>query len=122
VKPGADLCRAYQETKVVLNCVPNHNVHPRVFEGISSGGFVLSRQNPNDTLPHCFGSAFEIGQEALTFSSREELLGLVERAFTDEPWRQSIIAAGRARVLRDHTYVARARTILERIRRGVGPS
>lgn len=109
---GDPLRRAYQQHKVVLH-VNNHlNTHTRVFEAMAAGGFVVARTHPRDAEPGELHSALVPGAEIAMFSTAAELEALVRRAFADEAWRAEMIAAGRRRVLAEHTYVHRARTIL----------
>jgi hypothetical protein len=119
LKQGEELCRRYQQSKVVLNVTSNLSMHPRVLEGICSGTLVVTRALPNDHVPGCLADGLAIGREILTFASQDELCALASRAFVDEAWRQEVIAAGRERVLADHTYVRRAEQILDGVLRVV---
>ena len=92
------------------------NMHNRVFEGFASGGFVLARREMNDDHPGGFAQNMAVGREIMLFWTQAELVELVRRAIEDEPWRQGAIAAGRARVLADHTYENRVTLMLSDIR------
>ncbi len=82
-------------------------VNPRTFELAACGAFQLSDRR--GLLPELFRE----GELAL-FSDMPGLLQAIEhyRAHPDE--RASVAARGRARVLAEHTYVHRMRTLLER--------
>ncbi|MCB9554719.1 MAG: glycosyltransferase [Deltaproteobacteria bacterium] len=112
VESGAALCEAYQRSKVVLHINRGLNCHMRVFEGLSSGGFVLARADASDLLPGEFGDRMAIGSEIEVFTSRDDLVRLVRRAFSDERWRRGVIEAGRQRVLRDHRYRSRVQSVI----------
>lgn len=82
-------------------------VNPRTFELAACGAFQLSDRR--GLLPELFRE----GELAL-FSDMPGLLQAIEhyRAHPDE--RTAVAARGRARVLAEHTYVHRMRTLLER--------
>ncbi|MFH0899281.1 MAG: glycosyltransferase, partial [Pseudomonadota bacterium] len=112
VAPGADLAKVYQRSKVLLHVNTGSNCHMRLFEGIASGGFVVARACHNDSAPGDLASRLEIGKEIMVFSSKDELLDLVRRAFADEPWRRGVIAAGAQRVRENESYARRVRDIV----------
>ncbi len=112
---GPPLARAYQHAKVLVHVNSAFNCHQRVFEGISSGAFLALRSLASDRAPRGLGDYLTIGHEVTTFSTADELLVLVDRAFTDELWRQSIVQAGRKRVLAEHTYAHRMKQILDQV-------
>jgi hypothetical protein len=116
VRSGAPLRRVYQRAKVVLHINNDLNCHSRVFEGIASGGFVLVRASESDEQPGELGDRLAIGSEVIRFSSRDQLVQTVQRAFSDEGWRREVIDAGRRRVLAEHRYRNRAQIVLEDIR------
>ncbi len=116
VLQGAELSRVYQRGKVLLHVAAQLNCHQRVFEGLASGAFVVVRSLPHDRHPGRLCDHFDPGREIMLFSTREELLEIVERAFSDEPWRQSILQAGHERALAEHTYAHRMKWVFEQIR------
>lgn len=84
-------------------------VNQRVFDVPACGGFVLS------DFREQLAELFELGTEAVCYQEPGEIPDLV-RYYLDNPEaRQKIAAAGRARVLRDHTYEQRMTWLLERM-------
>lgn len=117
VRPGQELRSLYQKHKVVLHVNTHCNVHPRVLEAMSSGGFVLARSDGDyDYAAGGLADHFEIGREICLFADNRDLVRTVERAFEDEPWRRAFVEAGRARVLESHTFRHRAETMLSAVR------
>jgi hypothetical protein len=112
VQPGPALARVYREHKAVLNVAARLNLHCRVLETMASGGLILIRSSPTDHDPGELADSYDLESEVAVFSTRDELLGLVDRAFSDDTWRSARIAAGRRRTLRDHTYTHRAKQVL----------
>ena len=112
VAPGESLRRLFRESKVVLHINGECNLHPRVLDGFSAGGFVLGRHEDSDDLPGETADQFDLGRELLLFRDDEEMARLIRRALTDEPWRRGVIAAAQARIQRAHTYENRAAIIL----------
>jgi hypothetical protein len=117
VPGGAPLRKVLREHKVVLH--RGYNMHPRLLEGFAVGTFVLSQYADTDTQPGEICDQFEVGREICLFKDPAEMVALTQRALTDEPWRREVIAAARARIKANHTYVSRARTIIEDLRTGI---
>ncbi|MBX7083687.1 MAG: glycosyltransferase, partial [Nannocystaceae bacterium] len=113
VAPGPALREMYQRHKVVLHINTRCNLHPRVLEAMASGGFVLARSDGDyDHAPGGVAEALEPDRELCLFVDRDDMLAKIRRALDDEPWRQGFVRAGAARVHADHTYRARARTMV----------
>lgn len=81
-------------------------VNPRTFELAACGAFQLVDERT--LLAECF----EAGKEIVTFSSLPDLVAKVEHYKSRPEERAAIAAAGRARVLRDHTYDRRIEQML----------
>ena len=80
-------------------------VNPRTFEVAACGAFQLVDER--QLLPELFGP-----DELAVFSSLEDLKSKIDY-YLDRPEERAAIAArGRERVLRDHTYQARMRALL----------
>lgn len=114
VAAGADLRAMYQRHKVVLHINTRCNLHPRVLEAAASGGFVLARSDGDfDWADGGVHDALEIGRELCLFDDPADMLAKLRRALDDEPWRRAFASAAHDRVHADHTYVQRARTIVD---------
>lgn len=102
--------RHYQRHQAVLNvnneANTSHGLNQRSFEPLACGAVVLNDDLPD--LPRCF----EPGREILVYRDRAELNGLVARLRREPEWGARIAAAGRRRVLAEHTYSHRIQTIL----------
>jgi len=106
----AHLIWLYQRHFAVLN-VRNeanveHGLNQRSFEPLACGAPVLNDDLPD--LPRCF----EPGREILVYRDREELNVLVARLRREPAFGTRVAEAGRQRVLAEHTYGHRIRTIL----------
>ncbi|MFO0635742.1 MAG: glycosyltransferase [Nannocystaceae bacterium] len=113
VAPGPALREMYQRHKVVLHINTRCNLHPRVLEAMASGGFVLARSDGDyDHAPGGVAEALELDRELCLFRDRDDMIAKIRRALGDEPWRQGFVRAGAARVHADHTYRARARSMV----------
>lgn len=117
VQAGTQLNRLYRAKKVILQVNHYCNFHPRVLEAACAGGFVLARSNGKfDQGSDGVASAMELGVELCMYDGEADLIAKVNRALTDEAWRQSFITKGGARVRRDHGYVQRAEVMLGELR------
>lgn len=84
-------------------------VNPRTFEVAACGGFQLVDRRG------LMGELFETGGEAAelaVFDGMDELAALVEHYLAHPQERQALAARGQARVLAEHTYAARMRSLL----------
>ncbi|WP_319466868.1 glycosyltransferase [uncultured Pseudodesulfovibrio sp.] len=81
-------------------------INPRTFELAACGAFQLVDKR---TL---FDGAFE-DDELATFSSIEELLEKIDYYLNNPEECKAFIQKGRERVLKDHTYTARMRTLID---------
>ncbi len=104
------LIQLYQQHQTVLNVRNEANVeqglNQRSFEPLACGAAVL-----NDDLadvPLCF----EPGREILVYRDADELNALAGRLRREPAFARHIAEAGRRRVLAEHTYAHRVRTIL----------
>lgn len=100
----------YQSHQAVLNirneANVEHGLNQRSFEPLACGAVVLNDDLPD--LPRCF----EPGREILVYRDRDELNVLIARLRHEPAWGAQVAAAGRRRVLAEHTYDHRVQTIL----------
>jgi len=103
---------------IYRSCPVNLNIHGpwdglnmRVFEIPGAGGYQLCDERSGLT------DAFEPGVEIETFSSEDEMLGLVERALGDAPRRERIALAGRRRAHTEHTLRHRMKRLVDAVKR-----
>ncbi len=113
VTPGPQLREMYQRHKVILHINTRCNLHPRVLEASACGAFVLGRSDQHlDFGPLGVDQYLKVGSELCLFDGDADLVDKIRRALGDEEWRRGFTDRGRARVLRDHTYDARAAVML----------
>jgi spore maturation protein CgeB len=118
LRPQVDYSRelphVYRGTAVNVNCTSfqmKSAVNQRVFDVPACGAFVLSdHQGDMDAF-------FEVGKEAVCFSTIEEAVDLAKYYLENESQRQRIAEAARRRVLSEHTYEKRMGTLVEEMRR-----
>jgi len=79
----------------------------RDFEVPMSGAVYLTQHNPELAL------VFDIGREVLTYRDVQDCARNIREVLADESRAAEIRGAARARSLRDHTYFARWRPVLE---------
>jgi spore maturation protein CgeB len=111
VVSGATAARIYSAAKVGLN---RHHpqsrdggLNMRTFELLASGIVPLTDYVPG------IEELLEPDQELVCYRSVAEAQDLAVRLIADGPQRALIATRGRARVIAEHTYVARMRTLCE---------
>ena len=106
----ARLVRLYQRHVAVLNARNEanveHGLNQRSFEPPACGAVVLNDDLVD--LPRCF----EPGREILVYRNADELNALIARLRREPEFASRVAAAGRRRVLAEHTYAHRITTIL----------
>ena len=109
--PAARVADAYRAAKVVLNAhhaQMREGPNMRAFEIPAAGAFQLSDYKLR------MDELFTVGEEIAVYRGPEDLVERLRGYLADEDGRRAIGAAGRRRVLRDHTYQIRMRQLVER--------
>ena len=112
-----DLSCVYQLADINLNTTSpqmKHAVNQRVFDVPLSEAFVLTDNQP------ALSSFFNVGKEIIAYSSIEELKDLYHFYIKNPKARKEIILAGRKRILNEHLYSHRLRTLIDTMREQFG--
>lgn len=111
---GGGTNRVFNETRVNLNI---HNwfgtgsaMNLRLFEVPAAGGFLLT-----DWVEE-IDDYFEEGKDLVCWRDPEELPALIDHYLANPAERARIAANGHARVVAEHSYLQRARNLLEHLR------
>lgn len=107
---GEQVSKIYASSYISINCTNSQMptaVNQRVFDVPLSGGFVLTDDQEE------MHELFDIGKEAVTYSDVDDFNKKAKYYLGHTSERNSIIEAGRARVLRDHTYESRFKGVLD---------
>lgn len=84
-------------------------INPRTFELAAAGAFQLVDKRS------LLGECFDLDSEIATFSTVDEMHERIRYYVAHPEERQEIITASKNRVLRDHTYVQRMKTLLSSV-------
>jgi spore maturation protein CgeB len=76
-------------------------VKGRDFEVPATGGTYLTSYDPD------LAELFDIGREILCYRNEIDCVEQIRRCLEDPDWARTLGRAGRARCLRDHTWVTR---------------
>ena len=87
------------------NVQMRQSVTQRVFDAPAAGAPVVSDDRPQ------LGALFDVGTEAVAYSSPDEVGDIVARCLAAEPAMLKVVNAARRRIRAEHTYVHRAREI-----------
>jgi spore maturation protein CgeB len=108
-----NLCETYQQTKInidVNRVVIREGLTQRAFDCLASGAFVIT--SAKSILPEFFETTGK-NQEVVMFESENHLRELIDYYQSHDDERVAIAQRGRLRVLKDHTYDNRMRTIFK---------
>jgi spore maturation protein CgeB len=122
--PPEEWIKIYSGSKIVLSMhyvdaegrFPVHQASARVFEAMACGVFVLTDRQ-KDVL-----ALFRDGEHLASFSDGDDLDRKIAYYLEHEDERLRIAAAGRAEVLRHHTYAHRVEQLLNTLRAGGRPA
>ena len=109
--PAENVARTYRSAKIALNvhhAQMRDGVNMRTFEIPAAGAFQLCDAKTR------LRELFEIEEEIAVYSDADGLAECVHRYVADTAARDRIATAGRARILRDHTYQVRMTQLVSR--------
>jgi hypothetical protein len=107
---GIDYHRVLARSKVIVNRHADHASNAnnlRLFEATGMGAVLLTEDLPG------ISELFEIGEEVLTYSSRDDLVQKIQFLLANPSKREGIAAGGQKRTLLEHTYRSRAQDLIE---------
>jgi len=104
-----EMAETYSASKIVFNRSLKNDVNMRVFEALACGSLLLT----NDLAGNGQHELFQDGVHLATYRNEIELFEKLQWLLKDGTARERIAAAGRAEVLRRHTYAHRMRHILQ---------
>jgi spore maturation protein CgeB len=107
----------YPQSAVNLNCTSlqmKGAVNQRVFDVPACGGFVLTDAREQ------LGALFSVGGEAAVYADPAEIPDMVRHYLAHPAERRRIAQAARARILAEHTYEHRLRTLLGAMQKAFG--
>ncbi|MDR3042883.1 MAG: glycosyltransferase [Desulfovibrio sp.] len=109
----------YPLSEINFNCTSKQMkgaVNQRVFDVPATGSFVLT--DWRDQIENLF----EPGREVVCYAEPEEADALLRRYLDHPEERARVVTAARRRILAQHTYEHRLRTLLDHMRRIFGPA
>jgi spore maturation protein CgeB len=108
-----DLCDVYRSAQLNVN-IHSHQcptcLNPRDFDVPMAGSVVLG-----DYVDDADRGYFVPGEEMLVFRSQEEMIHQVETALADPARLETMAEKAHQRVVNEHTYAHRAKTILQHL-------
>ena len=119
VAAGTEASKAFAASKINLHLGSFTNNHPRLFNVIASGGFLLTHLTPEDEGPGGIGDLFEIGKEIEVFRTKKEMREKIEYYLSHESQRRQIALAGYQRLMREHTMAHRMNQALDIVYKGL---
>jgi hypothetical protein len=108
---GLDMLRVLAGARIAVNrhidVAEDYANNMRLYEATGVGSLLLTDAKQN------LGELFEVGREVIAYRDEDELVEAVEHYLGREDERAAIAAAGQQRTLREHTYAARMRELVE---------
>lgn len=109
-----EMAEVYLRSQIVVNIGRDdfpQDANMRVFEAMAAGALLIT------SLPTELAEmGFVEGEHFIGYRKEQELLGEVRHYLSDEAARCCIAHAGREKVLGEHTYDCRVKTLLEAVR------
>ena len=115
-KNGQELCKIYSSSQINLQLLHARNLHPRLLDGLASGGFFLLKYHPTDYEEGDLASYFDMNRDLIRFKGKDDLLRKV-RFYLDHPEeRRSITERARKKVLEKLTYSVSMQFVIDKVR------
>jgi spore maturation protein CgeB len=112
---GLGMYRALARSRVTVNrhiaVAENYANNMRLYEATGMGAMLLTEHKDN------LAELFEPGREVETYRDRDEAVARINALLGDQDRLDAIAAAGNARTLREHTFKARMREVLDILNR-----
>ena len=105
-----DMARTLSAARIVFNEAIKRDLNMRVFEALASGSMLLTDRAEGSGLDELFED-----RRHLVIYDESDLETLVDYYLTHDTEREAIASAGRAEVLRRHTYDHRVATLVETV-------
>jgi glycosyltransferase involved in cell wall biosynthesis len=102
-----ECAEVYRKSRIVFNTAAVDDINMRCFEATATGSFLLTEWVP--TLSECF----EDGKHLVTYKDMDEAVEKARYYLSHEEEREAIAKAGMEHTLANHTYLHRAKKILE---------
>lgn len=113
-----EMAEVYRHSKIVVN-VPRddypQDANMRAFEAMAAGCLLI---NPASTELTAIG--FQEDVHFVSYRDEAEIVNLVARYLSDGAERERIASAGKAKVLKEHTYDCRAEHLLRTLEQNKG--
>ncbi|MBI9111695.1 glycosyltransferase [Maridesulfovibrio ferrireducens] len=109
-----DLPRFYPCSKINFNCTSQQMkgaVNQRVFDVPACNGFILTDHR------YQMENLFEPGKEIAVYYNTEEIPEMIEKYSAEPDSRTKIIKAARKRIMAEHTYDCRIKTLIKYMRK-----
>lgn len=97
----------FGESKIVFNISINGDLNMRTFEGMATGGFMLTSRNPE------VESVFEDGKHLVLYDNMDDMIEKAKYYVSHDSEREKIANAGYEEVISKHTFDHRLTQILE---------
>lgn len=102
-----EAAEAYSQSRIVFNISINNDLNMRTFEGMSTKSFMLTSWNEE------VASVFEDGKHLVLYRSIDEAVEKAKYYLAHEDEREKIAQAGFQEVRAKHTFVHRAKQVLD---------
>jgi len=111
IEKEEDLAKIYNSSKINLNITLQGitSINYRVFEVLASGGFLITDERKD------LNELFEVSKHLETYKNVPDLIDKIDFYLKNPNIAQKIAQLGKFEVIENHTFSARAKSILEKI-------
>lgn len=104
-----DMAQKFYESKIVFNHALNKDINMRYFEACCSGAFQLATYIPDNGLQELY----TMGEHFGVYDTIDDMVETARYYLEHEDEREAIASKGLTHTLANHTYLHRAKKILE---------
>jgi len=117
---GRELCKIYNASQINIQVLAGGNLHPRLIDGLASGGFFLVKYHPSDHEEGGLAGYFDMDKNIIEFRGKDDLLRKVSFYLDHPEERRSITERARKKVLEKLTYPVGMQSVIDKVRKHIG--
>ena len=113
---GQELCKVYNSSQINLHLLHVSILHPRLIDGLASGGFFLVKYHADGYAQREMANYFDTEKDIILFRGKDDLLKKIKFYLEHPGERKLITERARKKVLEKLTYPVSMQFVIDKVR------